>query len=166
MTATAEVVHVRDLVDAQVDAHPGAEPTELARCAAELVPEGELRAALAIALVDAAKKCLAYRQGRLDRTGVNGAGRPALIPAVQQLLAMSVCVEPGTWKALENCRAKDLRKIARWRARLAHRHAVERRQFEHLADALTEAGEHLVRNLDVAVVAAIFRGEGRPAMKA
>jgi hypothetical protein len=159
MMATAEVVRVRDLVDAQIDEHPGDGPTELARRAADLVPENDLREALAIALVDVARKCLSYRQGRLEPTGVTTGDRAAVAPTIRERLAMSLCVKPGTWKALENCRAKDLRKMARWRARLAHRHAAERRQFEHLADALAEAGEHLVRDLDVAVVAAIFRGE-------
>jgi hypothetical protein len=166
VTAVAEIIRVRDLVDEQIDRHPGAGPDELARAAAELVPEDELREALAVALVDVARKCLSYRQGRLEPTGVNADGRPGVVPTIGERLAMPLCVEPGTWKALQNCRAKDLRKMARWRTRLVHRHAVERRQLEHLADALTEAGEHLVRDLDVAVVEAIFRGEGRPAMKA
>lgn len=159
---TARRLSITDLIGIELDAAPGDTPRQVARRITDALPVEQLRDALADVLPLAVKKTLSFRQSRLTPTGKEPSranARPA--PSLGERLAMSVCVKPGQWKAFENCRAKDLRRMAAWQGDLGRKHLAEQRRLEHLVDAMDEAGAHLVRDLDDDVVGSVFANHER-----
>lgn len=158
MTVAAERMTLRQLVAIELEAAPADDPHDIGARIAEALPDHHLRAALAECVPLMVKQLQARETARL--AGLGQGRRPRSLvdseSAPLELLTRSFCIKPGTWKELRNCRMKDLRRMAGYRGFLARTNSRWQQRLEHLADALNESGEHLVRDLAPDVVRSIF----------
>lgn len=150
------MIDLREAIATQLAAHPGQAPHDTANAVVEKIPAQELREALRVVLPLLVMRV--QSQQRVEDApavpAIEGP-RPAR-PTGQTLLDRTVCVKPKTWKALGDCGPNDLRRMARFSEGLVEQHTVWARRYAHLADAVHQAGEKRVRDIDFAVVRSIF----------